>query len=90
VIEDGIPERVLVRQHPPPGLGAQQVEDRVDDALKGINLSPPSRMAAGDQRLEQRPFVIIEIAGVGTDIHGGGSRIVKQPIRLSGPAPNRF
>jgi hypothetical protein len=36
-------------------------------------------VAAGDQRLEQRPFVIIEITGVGTDIHGTGSQVVKQP-----------
>jgi hypothetical protein len=40
-------------------------------------------MAAGDKGLEQRPFRISEIAGVGTDIHGTGSRIVKQPASAS-------
>jgi hypothetical protein len=40
-------------------------------------------MAAGDQRLQQRLFRIIEIAGVGTDLHGTGSSNVKQPASAS-------
>jgi hypothetical protein len=60
-----------VRQQPPLGSGAPQVEDCVDDAAERVNLSPSGRMAAGDKGREQRPFDIIEIAGVGTDSHGG-------------------
>jgi hypothetical protein len=37
-------------------------------------------MAARDKGREQRPFGIIEIAGVGTDLHGTGSSNVEQPI----------
>src|SRR5918993_4629939 len=83
VVEDSSPRRILVRQQPPLRSGAQQIEDGVDDAPQRIGLSPSGRMAAGDERLEQRPFGLIEIAGVRTDSHGTGSSNVKQPASAS-------
>src|SRR5688500_13587380 len=53
-----------------------------------MNLSPPGRMAAGDQWREQRPFGVIEIAGVGTDIHGGAPGSSNSPHPQQWPAPN--
>ena len=47
-------------------------------------------MPAGDQRLKQRPFRIVEITVVGTDIHGTGPNRETARIRLRGPAPNLF
>jgi hypothetical protein len=60
-----------VRQQPQLGSRPEQIEDRIGDAPERIGLSPPGRMAAGDKGLEQRPFGIIEITGVGTNIDGG-------------------
>jgi hypothetical protein len=44
-------------------------------------------MAAGDQRLKQRPFRIGEIAGVRTDLHDTGSLIARQPVSASAAQP---
>ena len=69
-----------MRQQPPLGSRAQQVEDRINDAPQRIGLPPSGGMAAADKGREQRPFGIIEIAGIETGIHGKGSRIAKQPV----------
>ncbi len=47
---------------------AQQIKDCINDAPERISLPPPGGMAAGDKGLEQRPFGIIEIAGIGTGL----------------------
>jgi hypothetical protein len=61
------------------GAGAQQIEDRINDAPQRIGLPPPGRMAAGDKGLKQRPFGIIEIAGIETSIHGGAPGLSNSP-----------
>jgi hypothetical protein len=40
-------------------------------------------MATGDQRLQQRPFLIFQIASLGTHIHGTGCQIMKLPASVS-------
>ncbi len=79
VIEDSIPGWILMRQQPPLGSGAQQIEDRIDDAPQRIGLPPPGRMAARDQGLEPHPLGIREIAGVGSGIHGGAPESSNSP-----------
>src|ERR671921_1164950 len=79
VIEDGATRWILVRQQPPLGSRAQQVEDRLNDAPQRIGLPPSGRMAAADKGREQRPFGIGEIAGVGTGIHGGAPGSLHSP-----------
>jgi hypothetical protein len=40
-------------------------------------------MAAGHKWFQPRPFLIIEVAGVETGIHGGNSRDGEQPASAS-------
>jgi hypothetical protein len=65
-------------------------EDRINDAPQRIGLPPSGRMAAADKGREQRPFGIIEIAGVETGIHGKSSRIVKQPASAAAAQPEIY
>jgi hypothetical protein len=75
MVEDGVARRILVRQ-PPLDAGVQQVKDGINDALERIGLPPPGQMAARNQRLEQRPLSISEIAGAET---GMSFSNMKQP-----------
>ena len=86
VVEDGTARWILVRQQPPLSSCPERIEDRINDAPQRVGLPPPGRMAARDQRREQRPFGIIEIAGVETGIHGrapGSSNSPHPPQRPS-------
>jgi hypothetical protein len=47
-------------------------------------------MAAAEKGREQRPFGIIEIAGVEIGIHGKGSRIAKQPAAAAAAQPEIY
>jgi hypothetical protein len=57
------------------------IKDGIDDAPQRVGLSPSRWMAAGDKEREQRPFGIIEIAGVETGIYSG----VPQPSNSPHP-----
>jgi transposase len=83
VVEDSSSGRILMRQHLPVRSGAQQIDDRIDDAPQRVRLPPSGRMAARDQGLEQRPFGIGEVTGLRTDSHGMGSSNIKQPASVA-------
>ena len=73
VVEDGLRWRILVREEAPLHSGTQEVEDRIDDPAQAICLLAPSRVGAGEERLEQLPFRVRQITGIGVLSHGQSS-----------------
>ena len=64
VFVDGALGRQVVRQHVPLAAGAIDVEDRVDH-FPEINLARPSHLGDGDQRPDDFPLRVGQVAGVG-------------------------
>ena len=70
MIEDSIRWGILVREEAPLRSSAQEKEDCIDDPAQALGLLAPSKVGAGEERLEQRPFRVCQIAGIGVPGHG--------------------
>ena len=73
MVEDGTWWGILVREEAPLHSGTQEVENRIDDPAQAICLLAPSRVGAGEERLEQRPFRVRQITGIEVLSHGQSS-----------------
>ena len=69
VMEDDAPGRQVVGQHPPRTSGAQHVADGVDDLPTGVGDRSAARFGWWQQRFEQLPFSVAEVAGISWSFH---------------------
>ena len=65
VMEHDAPRRQVVGQHPPGATSAQHVADGVDDLPTGVGDGSAARFGRWQQGLEQLPFSVAEVAGIG-------------------------
>ena len=86
---DGLPGRELVGQEPPSAAAAHHVEDGVQELAGSVSARTAAGLGFGDERLEDAPFLVGEVGGVGSSGGHGtaapsrfGSRILL-PIATS-------
>lgn len=72
---DGLPGRQVLRHHPARPAGAQRVEGAIHYLAVGVDARAASTRAGfvdrGQQRLEDGPLTVGEVAGVAIAGHGG-------------------
>ena len=69
VVEHGAPRRQVMGQHPPGAPSAQHVADGVDDLPPGVGDRSAARSGRWQPGLEQLPFAVAEVAGIGWSFH---------------------
>src|SRR5262245_20988279 len=83
VVRHRLPRGEVVRQHPPGGPGAGQVEDRVDDVLAVVGPGPagPPRgpLAAREQVGDVGPLEVGQVTRVSLPCGGHPDRVIEHP-----------
>ena len=63
------PGRQVMRQHPPGTTGAQHIADGVDYLPPRVRDRPTAPFGRWQQRFQQLPFSIAEVAGISSSVH---------------------
>src|SRR5271167_645502 len=71
-VVDRSPLRKVMRQLPPLTAGANHVQDRVDNPPPANRAGPPDPAGLGQQRFDQLPLLVRQIAGI-LSLHECGS-----------------
>ena len=69
VVEHDAAGRQVVRQHPPGGAGAEDVEDGVGDFPAVVLDGASAGFGWRQQGFQELPFGVVEVGGVGCTVH---------------------